>query len=53
MAKNVGTHGKYDQKRLWKIIWNGNPFDLLFFFIHKNLTFHWMKIILNGGKYNY
>ncbi len=29
MAKNIGTLGKYDQKRLWKLICIVNPFDLL------------------------
>ncbi len=30
MAKNIGTLGKYDQRRLWKCICIVNPFDLLF-----------------------
>ncbi len=30
MAKNIGTLGKYDQRRLWKWICIVNPFDLLF-----------------------
>ncbi len=30
MAKNIGTIGKYDQRRLWKLICIVNPFDLLF-----------------------
>ncbi len=30
MAKNIGTHGKYDQRRLWKWIFIVTPFDLLF-----------------------
>ncbi len=30
MAKNIGTLGKYDQRRLWKLICIVNPFDLLF-----------------------
>ncbi len=51
MAKNIGTLGKYDQRMLWKLICN-NPFDL-FFLNHKNLTFHWIIRILNGGKYHY
>ncbi len=29
MAKNIGTIGKYDQIRLWKLICIVNPFDLL------------------------
>ncbi len=29
MAKNIGTLGKYDQRRLWKLISIVNPFDLL------------------------
>ncbi len=29
MAKNIGTLGKYDQRRLWKLICIVNPFDLL------------------------
>ncbi len=27
MAKNIGTLGKYDQRRLWKLICIVNPFD--------------------------
>ncbi len=30
MAKNIGTLGKYDQRRLWKLICIVNPFALLF-----------------------
>ncbi len=30
MAKNIDTLGKYDQRRLWKLICIVNPFDLLF-----------------------
>ncbi len=30
MAKNIGTLGKYDQRRLWKLICIVNTFDLLF-----------------------
>ncbi len=30
MAKNIGTLGKYDQRRLWKLICIVIPFDLLF-----------------------
>ncbi len=40
MAKNTGTLGKYDRRRLWKWICIVNPFDLLFLTILKNLTFH-------------
>ncbi len=40
MAKNIGTLGKYDQSRLWKLICIVNPFDILFFLNHKNLAFH-------------
>ncbi len=29
MAKNIGTPGKYDQKRLWKWICIVYPFDVL------------------------
>ncbi len=29
MAKIIGTLGKYDQRRLWKLICIVNPFDLL------------------------
>ncbi len=29
MAKNIGTLGKYDQRRLLKLICNVNPFELL------------------------
>ncbi len=32
MAKN--SHGKYDQRRLWKWICIVNPFDLLFIIIY-------------------
>ncbi len=28
--KNIDTLGKYDQRRLWKLICIVNPFDLLF-----------------------
>ncbi len=37
----------------WKLICIVNPFDLLFFLNHKNLTFHWTKTIENGGKSHY
>ncbi len=30
MAKNIGTLGNFDQRRLWKLICIVNPFDLLF-----------------------
>ncbi len=30
MAKNIGTLGKYDQRRMQKLICIVNPFDLLF-----------------------
>ncbi len=30
MAKNIDTLGKYDQTRLWKLIYIVNHFDLLF-----------------------
>ncbi len=53
MAKNIGTLGKYDQRRLWKLICIVNPFDLFQKKNHKNLTFHWMIQIYNGGKYPY
>ncbi len=49
MAKNIGTLGKYDQRRLWKLICIVNPFDLLFKKKSQNLTFH----LKNGGKYLY
>ncbi len=29
MAQNIGTHGKYDQRSLWKLICIINPFELL------------------------
>ncbi len=29
MAKNIGTLGKYDERRLWKLICIVNPFDTL------------------------
>ncbi len=35
MAKNIGTLGKYDQRRLWKCICIVNPFDLSFKKNHK------------------
>ncbi len=31
IAKNIGTLGKYDQRRLWKCICIVNPFYILFF----------------------
>ncbi len=40
MAKNIGTLGKYDQRRLLKSICIINPFDILF--KKKNLTFYWI-----------
>ncbi len=48
-AKNIGTLGKNYQRRLWKLICIVNLFDLLFK-IHKNITFHWIIYILNGGE---
>ncbi len=30
IAKNIGTLGKYDQRRLWKCICIVNPFEILF-----------------------
>ncbi len=36
MAKNIGTFGKYDQRRLWKLICIVNPFDLIFFLSQKS-----------------
>ncbi len=30
MDKNIGTLGKYDQRRLWKLICIVNPFAFLF-----------------------
>ncbi len=30
MDENIGTLGKYDQRRLWKLICIANPFDILF-----------------------
>ncbi len=53
MAKNIGTLGKYDQRSLWKLICFVNPFYLLFKKNLKNLTFHLIIRILNGGKYHY
>ncbi len=52
MAKNINTLGKYDQRRLWKFICIANPFDLflfIYFLNHKNLTFHWIRILNGGG----
>ncbi len=39
IAKNIGTLGKYDQRRLWKLL-----ILLIIYKIkkHKNLTFHWI-----------
>ncbi len=42
MAKNIGTLGKYDQRRPWKLICIVNPFDLLFKKKYKFNRF-WMK----------
>ncbi len=36
MAKNIGTIGKYDQRRLWKWICIVNPFDIYIFFFLKS-----------------
>ncbi len=42
VVRIVCTLGKYDQRRLRKLICIVNPFDLLFKTIHKkNLSFHW------------
>ncbi len=30
MAKNIGNPGKYDQRKLWKLIYIVNPLDHLF-----------------------
>ncbi len=39
MAKNIGTLGKYDQRRLWKLICMVNPFYILFLqFTKSNLS---------------
>ncbi len=52
MAKNIGTLGKYDQRRLWKWICIVNPFNLFFQNSQKsNLPLD--NTILNGGKYHY
>ncbi len=42
MAKNIGTVGKYNQRKLWKLICIVNPFDLLLKKKITNLTFHWI-----------
>ncbi len=52
MAQNIGTLGKYDQRRLRKLICIVYPFGL-FFLNHKNLTFHWIIRIKIWGKYHY
>ncbi len=36
MAKNIGTLGKYDQTRLWKLICIVNTFYLFFIFFFLN-----------------
>ncbi len=43
MVRIIGTLGKYDQRRLLILL-------IFFFFYHKNLTFHWIIIILKGAK---
>ncbi len=53
MVRTVGTLiGKYDQRscenKCALLI-----FLIIIFFYHKNLTFHWIIIILIGGKYHY
>ncbi len=55
MAKNIGTLGKYYQKKAVK-----NVSALIFYKKkkkkkknHKTLTFHWIIRIKNGGKYHY
>ncbi len=40
MAKHIGTLGKYDKRRLWKLICIVNPFDFLFKNSQKS-TFIW------------
>ncbi len=53
MAKNIGTFGKYDQRRLWKCICIVSIFDLLLNKNNKNITFHCIIRMLNGDKYHY
>ncbi len=53
MAKNIGTLGKYDQKRLWKFICIVNPFDLLFFFKSQKSNLSLDNKNLKWGKYHY
>ncbi len=50
MAKNIGTLGEYDQRRLWKLICIVNPFDLLLKKSNISLedkNFKWGEILLN------
>ncbi len=52
MAKNIGTLGKYDQRRLWKLIFIVNPFDLLLKYSQKsNISLDNKN--LKWGKYHY
>ncbi len=52
MAKNIGTLGKYDQRRLWKWICIVNPFNLFFQNSQKsNLPLDNKN--LKWGKYHY
>ncbi len=50
MVKNIGTLGKYDQRRLWKLICIVNPFNLLFKKSQKsNLSLDYNYLKLGGN----
>ncbi len=53
MAKNIGTLGKYDQRRLWKLIWIVNSFDLLFLFFSQKSNISLDNKNLKYRKYHY
>ncbi len=51
MAKNIDTLGKYDQRRLWKLICIVH--FLIFYFNNSQKYFYWIIRPYNGGKYHY
>ncbi len=50
--KNIGTLGKYDQRKVWKCICIINPFNILFFLNHKIYLSLDNKNLKWGGKYH-
>ncbi len=58
MDENIGTLGKYDQIRLWKLICIVNPFDILFKKLQKsnlslyNKNLKWGEISLWNKRFS-